>query len=244
MSGALSVNIRRTYPAAKAPAFVLDVKLEFEPGISAIFGPSGSGKSTLLECVAGLQRPDEGRITFRDECFFDSLAGVESLPRSREIGYLFQSPALFPHMTVQQNVEYGLQGLPAAERSSRTKGALERFHIAEIGGRRPGAISGGEQQRAALARAIVTNPKLLFLDEPFSALDYTTKAKIMDDLRQWQKDNPVPVLFVSHAIEEVLALASRVVVLHKGTTEEDGRPSEVLAGQRERLLRDLALSDR
>lgn len=241
---ALSVDLRKTFRPADAPAFTLAVRFCAEPGTTAIFGASGSGKSTLLECMAGLQEPDEGQIICAGQSFYDAHTGVNLPPRHRRIGYLFQSMALFPHMTVQQNVEYGLQRLPAGERATIARNALEQFHVAALAQKRPAAISGGEQQRVALARALVTSPELLLLDEPFSALDYSTKAKIMDDLRRWQSDHPIPVLLVTHALEEVLALAGRVLVLQEGGIVADGKPATVLAGQRERLLNDLALSSR
>ncbi len=236
MSVSLHARVTQTHRQRSAPPFQLDVDTDFGPGVTAIFGVSGSGKSTWLECIAGLQRPDSGVITLGDVVFFDSAKSLDVAPARRGIGYIFQGAALFPHMTVRANVEYGLHALAAAERRATAQRSLDAFHIADLAEKNAGAISGGERQRVALARALVRDPRCLLLDEPFSALDYLTKLKIMDDALAWNRERQIPILLVTHALEEVLAMAERVLVLEQGRVTAAGDPQTVLAPQRERLL--------
>jgi len=236
----LQMRLRKSFRPRGAPDFLLDVECEAGPGITAIFGPSGSGKSTWLECIAGLQQPDAGRITLNGQVLSDVTAGVHIPPASRNLGYVFQNAALFPHMTIRQNVEYGLASLPQRERAAASREMLERFHVAHLTEKRPAAISGGERQRVALARALVRRPDCLLLDEPFSALDHDTKARIMDDLLAWNLERRIPVLLVTHSLEEVFSVAGRAIVLEAGKVTADGRPGQVLSAQKERLLASLS----
>lgn len=239
---ALEVRVHKTHLQRGAPDFALDVSCDVGPGITAIFGPSGSGKSTWLECIAGLQQPDAGRITLNGQTFSDVTAGIHLPPARRNLGYVFQNAALFPHMTVRQNVEYGLADLPPGERAATSLQMLESFHVGHLAEKRPAAISGGERQRVALARALVRRPDCLLLDEPFSALDHDTKARIMDDLRAWNRERRIPVLLVTHSLEEVFGLAERAILLDAGEIVADGPPGQVLAAQRERLRASLSLA--
>lgn len=233
------MRLRKTFRQRGAPDFILDVDCEVGPGVTAIFGPSGSGKSTWLECIAGLQQPDAGRVALNGRTLSDVTSGIHLPPAGRNLGYVFQNAALFPHMTVQQNVEYGLVDLPPRERAETSRQILETFHIAHLAGKHPAVISGGERQRVALARALVRNPQLILLDEPFSALDYVTKLKIMDDVLYWNHARNLPILMVTHALEEVFAMADRVIVLEEGRVIASGKPPAVLAGHRDRLLASL-----
>ncbi len=208
------------------------------PGITVLFGPSGSGKTTLLNCVAGLVRPEEGRIEIGERVLFSS-SGIHVPAARRHTGYVFQTLALFPHLTVAQNVEYGLASLSRSERNLRSGAILHSFRIEHLRGRKPGAISGGERQRVALARALVTDPCVLLLDEPLSALDAPTKALILDDLRAWNQSHSIPILYVTHSREEVFALAERVLVLEKGSVIAEGSPYEVLHAPRHELTAQL-----
>jgi molybdate transport system ATP-binding protein len=208
--------------------FALDIRFSAVAGFTVLFGASGAGKTTLLDCVAGLQRPDSGRIAVGDVALFDSAQAIDVPTRQRHIGYLFQSLALFPHMTARQNIEYGLAPVAMGERQSRTNEIAESFGVAGLLDRRPLEISGGERQRIALARALVTRPWALLLDEPMTALDAVTKAKILDDLRRWNEHHAVPILYVTHQREEVYALGDRVSVLEAGRLIAEGTPHEVL----------------
>jgi molybdate transport system ATP-binding protein len=177
-------------------------------------------------------RPDAGRIAIGSKVLFDAAAGIDLAAAGRRLGYLFQAPALFPHMTVAQNVRYGIAKLPSAEREERMMALLKSFRIAHLAGRKPAEISGGERQRAALARSLVTNPELLLLDEPLAALDTATKAKIIDDLRSWNDARSIPIVFVTHSPEEAFALGERVVVIEAGQVVAQGMPQEVLTSPR------------
>lgn len=196
--------------------FVLDVALEFPPGITILFGPSGAGKSTLLDCIAGLVRPDSGRVSVGTDILFDSAAAVDVLVHRRRIGYVFQSLALFPHLTVEENIAYGIGNLPRAEKKQRIDEILSAFRITELRQRKPAEISGGEAQRVELARSLVTDPRVLLLDEPMTGLDDDLKAQIIADLRAWRAARNIPILYVTHSRGEARALGERVVTMQSG----------------------------
>lgn len=226
--GALEVRARKRFGSAVAPGFVLEVDFSAPPGITILFGPSGAGKTSVLDAVAGLTTPDEGRIAIGGRVFFDSSAGSSTPVAERGVGYVFQDLALFPHLTVEENIRYGIAGLDATERRPRTSAVLESFRIAHLAKRRPDAISGGERQRVAVARALVTEPCVLLMDEPLSGLDYAVKAQIIEDLRAWNARRAVPVLYATHDRGEVFALGERVVFLDQGRIVAQGTPREVL----------------
>ena len=233
---ALTIQIHKSFANAGRD-FTLDVGFTLARGITIIFGPSGAGKTTLLDCIAGLTTPDSGKIVVGERVFFD---GETNLPvQTRRIGYVFQDLALFPHLTVQKNVEYGLAGVRKSERRKKSDAILESFRIADLRERKPGEISGGERQRVALARALVTDPCVLLLDEPMAALDAATKSKIIDDLRAWNKTHGIPILYVTHNREEVFALGDRVLVLENGRIIADGTPHGVMAAPRRESLAQL-----
>src|SRR5271154_6873385 len=219
--------------------FALDAAFEASPGFTMILGPSGGGKTTLLNCIAGFTRPDSGRISLDTRVLFDSDEHIDMPVADRQLGYVFQNLALFPHMTVAQNVQYGIAKLPADERRTRMTTMLESFRIAHLTARKPGGISGGERQRVALARPLVTNPAALMRDEPLAALDSATKSKILDDLRAWNKAHEIPILYVTHSPEEAFALGERVVVLEAGRILANGMPQDVLAAPRHETIAQL-----
>lgn len=229
-----------TLRARLSSQFELDVSFETPPGVTIVFGPSGSGKSTLLRCLSGLMRPDAGVIHIGDRVWFDAASSVDVPVAERRVGYVFQQLALFPHMTVAENLEYGLVGLDAREARTRAVRVAESFRIAHLLTRRPAAISGGERQRAALARSLVTDPVLLLLDEPLSALDHHTQSHIMDDLRAWNVERQIPIVYVTHAHREAFALGERAVVLDGGRVVAVGAPQTVLLQPASELLAQLA----
>ncbi|MGH9603963.1 MAG: molybdenum ABC transporter ATP-binding protein [Terriglobales bacterium] len=226
--GALEFRARKRFGSPGAPGFLLDVDFSAPPGITILFGPSGAGKTSVLDAVAGLTTPDEGRIAIGARVFFDSSAGVSTPVAERSIGYVFQDLALFPHLTVEENIHYGIATLDAAERRRRASAVLESFRIAHLANRRPGAISGGERQRVAVGRALVTEPCVLLMDEPLSGLDFAVKSQIIEDLRAWNARRAVPVLYATHDRGEVFALGERVVFLEQGRIVAQGTPREVL----------------
>lgn len=206
----------------------LDVSVAVPPGITILFGASGSGKTSALNLVAGLLRPDAGVIRIGSKTLFDSESHVDLPAERRKVGYVFQNLALFPHLSAEQNVLYGIAKAALEERQSKANSVLKAFRIAHLRAKKPGTISGGEQQRVALARALVLDPDVLLLDEPLSALDPATKAHIMDDLREWISQRSIPILYVTHSRDEVFALGERVVVLEQGRVVAEGSPAEVL----------------
>jgi molybdate transport system ATP-binding protein len=220
----LSVNLQKRL----SPNFALDVKFSIPPGITMLFGASGSGKTTLLRCIAGLIRPDSGQIKIGDQILFDSDARVDVPVPQRKVGLLFQNLALFPHLSVAKNIEYGLDGLDRTDALQRTETILKSFRISGVHKRNPNEISGGERQRVALARALVTDPRVLMLDEPLSALDYPTQSQIIDDLRAWNAARDIPILYVTHSQREVFALGERVISLENGRILSQGTPQDVL----------------
>jgi molybdate transport system ATP-binding protein len=216
--------------------FALDTSFEARPGFTMILGPSGGGKTTLLNCIAGFARPDAGRIMIGARVLFDSAERINAPPAARRLGYVFQNLALFPHLTAAQNVEYGLARLPANERHVRAATMLDAMRIAHLAGRKPGDISGGERQRVALSRSLVTDPDALMLDEPLAALDAATKSKILDDLRAWNAARKIPILYVTHSPDEAFALGERVVVLEAGRILAQGMPQHVLMTPRHETI--------
>jgi molybdate transport system ATP-binding protein len=232
----VSLHVRRR----SGKSFELDVEASLPSGITILFGPSGAGKTSLLDCIAGLAGPDAGRIATQDKILFDSALGINLSPQLRKVGYVFQDLALFPHLTVQDNVEYGLFRLDTGQRERRSAAILESFRIAHLRRRRPGQISGGERQRVALARALVIDPAILLLDEPLAALDAATKSKIVDDLRAWNQEHRVPIVYVTHSREEVFALGERVIVLENGRRVAQGTPHQVMSAPRVETVAQLA----
>ncbi len=235
----LSVVIRKTFPSTER-VFTLDAEFSAPPGFTILFGTSGSGKTTLLDCVAGLATPDAGRISVGERILFDASIRKDVPVAKRGVGYVLQDLALFPHLTVEQNAEYGLAHLPRSARKRRAAAMLHEFHIDHLRQQRPAQISGGERQRVALARALVTDPCVLLLDEPLAALDIPTKAKILDDLRIWNQAHRIPILYVTHSREEVLALGERVLVMDLGRIIARGTPHEVLSAPLQETVAQLA----
>src|SRR3984885_12191949 len=234
----LRASVRKRLPSQEQ-AFVLEVDFEAEPGFTILFGPSGAGKTTTLDCIAGLAKPDSGLITIGDRVLFDAAQRLDLTVSKRHVGYVFQSLALFPHLTVEKNVRYGLMHLPQGERDARTSAILQAFRIAHLAQRYPREISGGENQRVALARTLVTDPGVLLLDEPLAALDAPTKSKIIDDLREWNQAHHIPILYVTHSREEVFALGERVIVLDAGRIVARGTPHEVIAAPQQETVAQL-----
>lgn len=236
MSSVLRAVLQKHFAARGSRSFALDLRLDAALGFTVLFGPSGAGKTTALECIAGLQRPESGRIAIGDHAVFDSAAEIDVPPPARGLGYVFQSLALFPHRTVRQNLAFGLHDLPHPEKDARIAAALESFHIPQLAGAYPDAISGGERQRVALARALVTRPRALLLDEPLSALELSIRLKILNDLKQWCAEHPVPVLYVTHSLEEAFALGGKVIFLEDGMITRQGTAAIVLAEERTALV--------
>ena len=223
----LSVQIHKTLSRNHSP-FTLDLAFDTGSGFTILFGASGAGKTTLLDCIAGLITPERGKIRVGERLWFDRDVGLNLPVQSRRIGYVFQDLALFPHLSVEQNLAYGIASVPWEERVNRISHILESFRIPHLRSRKPQQISGGERQRVALARALVTDPSVLLLDEPLSALDAPTKSAIIDDLRVWNAAHGIPILYVTHSRDEVFALGEQVLVMERGRLVAQGTPHEVM----------------
>ncbi|MEZ5075442.1 MAG: ABC transporter ATP-binding protein [Solirubrobacterales bacterium] len=226
--------------ALARPGFALDARVEVGSGeCLALVGPSGAGKSTLLRAVAGLLRPDRGTVTAGGETWFDSAAGVSLPVERRRVGLVFQDYALFPRMSAWRNVAYGAVG-PRRLRRERAVGLLERFGIGDRARARPAELSGGERQRVALARALASEPRVLLLDEPLSALDSRTRAAAGRELAAVLVTTAVPTIVVTHDFAEAAQLGDAVAVLEDGRIVQRGSPAELTAAPASGLVADLA----
>nr|WP_295763115.1 ATP-binding cassette domain-containing protein [uncultured Intestinibacter sp.] len=197
-------------------SFKLKVKFEQEDGIVGLLGQSGCGKSMTLRCIAGIVKPDKGKIISNGKVFFDSEKKINLTPQQRNIGFLFQNYALFPHMSVKQNIQLGIEKLSKEEKDEITKKYLKKFRLAGFEDRYPWQLSGGQQQRIALARALCLNPDILILDEPFSALDYHLRSNMENELCEILKDFDGNVLFVTHDISEAYRISDDIIVFDNG----------------------------
>jgi ABC-type sulfate/molybdate transport systems ATPase subunit len=211
----------------KLPGFNLQVCLSCEQGIIGVLGASGAGKSMLLKCIAGLVDPDEGRIIVNGKTFFDSDKKINLPPRERTAGFLFQNYALFPHLTIADNIAFGLDNLSKADKHKKAVALMERFNLSGMAKRYPSQISGGQQQRVALARALAVEPEILLLDEPFSALDNHLKNYLIKDMLASLKEFKGNTLFVTHNMEEAYRLCNRIAVLKSGSVETFGPKEEI-----------------
>lgn len=218
--------IKRLPAIAETDSFELNVHLRAEPGITVLFGPSGAGKTLVLNCLGGFVRPDEGRILVNDQLFYDAAARVHLAPRERNCGYIFQDHALFPHMTIRGNLQFA-----AGSRSSRNgqlnrhrriNELLEAFELTDLAGRKPPQLSGGQKQRAALARTLVNEPSMLLLDEPVRGLDARLRDNFSDLLRRTRDQLQIPILLVTHDLEECFELADAVYLIENGRFTQSG----------------------
>lgn len=219
----LSVRVRHGFAA-----FSLDVAFEAPRGITVLFGRSGSGKTTIVNAVAGLLHPREGRIEVDDRILFDSGSGLFLPPHRRRIGYIFQEGRLFPHLTVRQNLRYGTWFAPRRARREDFARVVELLGIGHLLHRRPGSLSGGEKQRVAIGRALLSAPQLILADEPLAALDEARKSEILPYFERLRDETTVPILYVSHSASEVARLATTVVALEAGRVLRQGLAAEVL----------------
>ena len=211
------------------PTFTLDVDLHLPgQGVSALFGPSGCGKTTLLRAVAGLERAHPGRVAVHGQVWQDDAQGVWRPTHERALGYVFQEASLFHHLSVRRNIEYGLNRTPAARRQIAQEQAVDLLGIAPLLERATETLSGGERQRVAIARALATSPRVLLMDEPLAALDMARKAEVLPYLERLPRELDMPILYVSHATDEVARLASHLVLLRDGKVQAQGDPAELM----------------
>ncbi len=225
----IRARLRKTFPARPDSAsFSLDLEFQAAAGVTVLFGPSGAGKTLTLDLIAGFVRPDDGRILLDDEILFDGAAGVCLAPQARNCGYVFQDYALFPHMTLRQNLEFAAERRPRLERHRRVNEMLERFRLNDAAGRRPHEVSGGQRQRCSIARALIGAPKLLLFDEPAQGLDAPLRAEFYEVLRQVRTDFKTPMLLVTHDLDECFELGEEMLVVREGRLVQSGSPSSIL----------------
>ncbi len=211
----------------RAGAFALDARFSSAAGVTALFGRSGAGKSTVLNLIAGLARPDAGRIVVDGRTLHDSAAGIDLAPHARRVGYVFQEGLLLPHLTVRHNLLYGCFFSRGGHRTPRFEQTVELLGIAALLERRPGALSGGEKQRVAIGRALLASPALLLLDEPLAALDAPRKAEILYYIERLRDEVRIPIVYVSHSLEEVIRLADAMVLMSDGSVLAAGPVREM-----------------
>ena len=223
----ISFNIKKRFPT-----FALDCAAQFPRGATAIFGPSGSGKTTLLDSIAGMTAPDDGEIIVGGNPVFSASRRIDRPPERRRFGYVFQHGALFPHMTVRQNVMYGYNLTHRDERRLNPDDVARLLGVTPLMDRRVTNLSGGERQRVALARALSASPRLLLLDEPMASLDAASRASIITYLKQVSDQLETPMIFVSHSLSEVMALAPRTLAIREGRAVAYGPTAEVMANPR------------
>ncbi len=218
----LAVDLTQDAPIPLAASFLC------APGeVLALVGPSGSGKSTILKSIAGVYRPRSGSVRVDGETWFDAATGADLPPYRRAAGMVFQSYALFPHMTALGNVAAAMGHLPAGERRARAQRLIETVHLSGLENRRPAELSGGQQQRVAVARALARDPRVLLLDEPFSSVDKATRQRLYREIAALRRAFSMPVVLVTHDLDEAVMLADRMAVLHRGRTLQTGTPAEV-----------------
>lgn len=220
----ITAAFRQTYKD-----FSLDVTLDLPGrGVTAFSGVSGSGKTTLLRCIAGLERADSGRLVVNGDVWQDDAAGIFVPVHQRALGYVFQEASLFAHLDVRRNLNYGLRRVPAAQRRVSLEQAITLLGIEKLMQRQPGSLSGGERQRVAIARALATSPRLLLMDEPLASLDVQRKADVLPYLECLQGELEIPILYVSHAPDEVARLADHLVLLEAGRVTAAGSTRELM----------------
>jgi molybdate transport system ATP-binding protein len=210
--------------------FVINAMFRSEAvGVTALFGRSGAGKTSIINMVAGLVRPDEGHIIVNDRCLFDSKMSVDLPPEKRRVGYVFQEGRLFPHLSVRSNLTYGMGLIPKAERYVDLDQVVHLLGIEHLLDRRPGKLSAGEKQRVAIGRALLTSPSLLLMDEPLASLDVARKAEVLPFIARLSGEFSIPILYVSHSLEEILNLADAMVVLDSGRTAAVGSIEDLMS---------------
>jgi molybdate transport system ATP-binding protein len=231
----IDARIRKQLPGQHGEQpFILDIHLRSEGGVTVLLGPSGAGKTLTLRCLAGFAHPDEGRILVDDELYFDGAAKIHMSPQKRRCGYIFQDHALFPHMSVRENLNFATQSSHSPrpgrlERHRRVNQLLETFELISLAERLPHQLSGGQKQRASIARALVGRPRFLLLDEPTTGLDYRLRANFYEVLRQVKEMHEVPMVLVTHELDECFELADSVCFVDHGRILQSGPKEQVIA---------------
>ncbi len=217
----LNVAIRKRLGDEGREAFNLDVSFTAGAGTTILFGHSGSGKTTTLRAIAGVITPDAGRIALNDQVYFDAVSKINIAVQRRRVGFVFQDYALFPHLTAEQNIAYGMKAEGKRERRERAREMLALFGIEHTRRRLPFEMSGGEQQRAALARALASDPSIVLLDEPLSAVDSSTRERLLEEIKSAQRRSKIPFVYVTHNRAEAERIGRRIIIFSEGRIVEE-----------------------
>jgi molybdate transport system ATP-binding protein len=228
----LRVDLKKQFKTGGRVSFTLDASFVVRQGIAVLFGPSGSGKTTILRSIAGIVIPDDGRIELDGQVYFDSAAGINLPIQKRRVGFVFQDYLLFPHLTALQNVGYGIRSVNSSGRRDRAHQVLELLGIGDVADRYPRELSGGEQQRIALARALASDPVILLLDEPFSALDASTRLRLLEEIVDVQRKSMIPFVYVTHSPGDAVRAGNSALILDSGRVIQEGKPSDVFNAPR------------
>ncbi len=227
----LQVSISKKLTTGNSNEFTLNVKFKCLNKMIVLFGPSGAGKTLTLDCIAGLEKPDAGYISVNNTLYFDSEKSINISPQKRKVGYLFQNYALFPHLTVEKNIIFGMR---SGKKIKELERMLDIFEIHGIEKRYPSQLSGGQCQRVALARALITQPQILLLDEPFSSIDHITRVRLRRDLKKIREMIKIPIVLITHNPVEAYTMADTLVVYRHGGIEQIGSPKEIFTKPKSR----------
>jgi molybdate transport system ATP-binding protein len=228
----LNARIKKRLGSDSRNSLMIEVDLAVAEGITVLFGHSGAGKTSILRAIAGTIMPDEGRITLDEKTFFDSAGGISLAIQQRRVGYVFQDHTLFPHMTAEENVLYGAKPHATSSARARVRELFSMMAIEKTAARYPHELSGGEQQRIALARALASEPLIMLLDEPLSAVDEATRSRLLKEISEVQRKSGIPFLYVTHNQNEAVRLGDRMYVIHEGSVLQEGTPLEVFNAPR------------
>jgi molybdate transport system ATP-binding protein len=232
----LNAKIKKEFRTNGRVTFALDASFVARQGITVLFGPSGSGKTTILRSIAGITVPDEGKIELGERVYYDSETGTNLSIQRRRIGFVFQDYLLFPHLTAVQNVTYAIRSATPKGRRDRAIELLDLVGVAYASDRRPHHLSGGEQQRVALARALASDPAILLLDEPLSALDAATRLRLLVEIVELQRKSKIPFLYVTHSPADAVRAGDSALILNAGHIVQEGKPAEVFNAPRDAMV--------
>jgi molybdate transport system ATP-binding protein len=228
----LHVRIKKQFEPSNGHALDIDIEFLAAGGVTVLFGSSGAGKTSILRAIAGIVTPDSGRISLGDTVFFDSGAGTNLPMQARRVGFVFQNHLLFPHLTAEQNILYGAKSIGEESARKRTRDLISLLGIEKTADRRPQRLSGGEQQRVALARALATDPHIMLLDEPLSAVDMATRSRLIGEIAAIQRRWGIPFLYVTHNQSEAARLGDAMIVVDEGRVVQQGAPLEIFNAPR------------
>ncbi len=224
----LSARIKKSLGSDSKTGLNIEVNLTMKPGVAVLFGPSGAGKTTILRMIAGVVTPDEGRIVLNGRPYFDSSDQISIPIQERRVGYVFQNHTLFPHLTAEQNILYGARSSSHSSVRKKVRELMSMLAIQKTAARYPHELSGGEQQRIALARALASDPLIMLLDEPLSAVDAATRSRLLEEISTLQRRSGIPFLYVTHNHSEAARVGDTMFAIHEGKVVQEGTPLEII----------------